>query len=97
MQNFGSSTALWQTGFQRLWTGLSIGMCASMLTACCLPTPPLPERALLPPNLVQPCPDLMLLEDGTGAAVLRKLVEVSEQYHACQSGKSALIEAVGNR
>jgi len=34
------------------------------------------------------------LSDGSGAAVLRKLVEVSEDYYACKREHDALIEAV---
>lgn len=34
------------------------------------------------------------LTDGSGASVLRKLVEVSEQYHDCRRRHDALIEAV---
>jgi hypothetical protein len=34
------------------------------------------------------------LSDGSGAAVLRKLVEVSEQYHDCRRKHDALADAV---
>jgi hypothetical protein len=70
-------------------------MCASMLTACATPTQHSGEgRSPIPPSLTSPCPDLEALQDGTGAAVLRKLIEVAEQYYDCQRKHRALVEAV---
>lgn len=40
------------------------------------------------------CPDLTPLDDAQAATVLRKVVEVSEAYYACQRRHDALIEAV---
>lgn len=51
-------------------------------------TPPIPAA------LTQPCPPLTPLADGTGAAVLKKLVEVAGQYHECAAAKDALDTAV---
>lgn len=48
----------------------------------------------MPPNLIQACPDLSPLNDGTGAAVLRKIVEVSKLYYECQRRHGALVKAV---
>lgn len=61
-------------------------------------TPPTPpsgaERAPIPPSLTSPCPDLSPLSDGTGASVLRKLIEVAEQYYDCQRKHRELVNAV---
>ena len=65
-----------------------------MLMACTQPTPLLPDRLPLPPSLLQPCPDLTKLESGSAADILRKLVEVSEQYYECADKHKALAEAV---
>ncbi|WP_445304385.1 hypothetical protein [Nitrosovibrio sp. Nv4] len=48
----------------------------------------------MPANLLSPCPPLTPLENKTGAAIVRKFVEVGELYNNCAMGKAALIEAV---
>ena len=40
------------------------------------------------------CQSLTPLEGKTGADVVRKFVEVGEQYNECAKGKKALVEAV---
>ncbi len=54
----------------------------------------LPQRPAIPANLTTPCPMLTPLADGSGASVLRKLVEVAEEYADCRRRHDALIEAV---
>ena len=83
---------------RRWWTGTLTVMFtatfASMLTACGTPMQPLPDKLPLPANLTNPCPDLAPLSDGSGASVLRKVIEVSEQYYDCQRKHRALVDAV---
>lgn len=70
---------------------------ATTMTACAAQTPHLEESPLRPPiqaTLTQECPALSALSDGSGAAVLRKLIEVSEKYYECRRKHSALVEAV---
>lgn len=62
---------------------------------CATPTQRSPaSRAPIPANLTSPCEDLSPLQDGTGASVLRKLIEVAELYYACQRKHAALADAV---
>lgn len=67
---------------------------ALLIVQGCATTSPSGDRAPLPPSLTSPCPDLSPLSDGTGASVLRKLIEVAEQYYECQRKHGALVEAV---
>ncbi len=67
-----------------------------MLTACASSPQP-PEPAPIPANLRQPCPlPLPLPHDGTGAAVLRTMVEWGQLYRECASRHAELVQAVGN-
>ena len=78
----------------RRWlTGLSIGLCALMLTACASQTVP-SDRMPLPASLLTPCGDLDPLADGSAQEVLKKLVEVSQEYYDCREKHSALVRAV---
>jgi hypothetical protein len=43
---------------------------------------------------VQLCPPLTPLEGKTGAHVLRKLIEVGQQYNECRAIHGALVKAV---
>lgn len=68
-------------------------LCAWGLTACgSLPTPPPAE---IPANLRQPCPPLLPPADGTGATVLRTMVEWAGMYRECADRHGRLVEAVG--
>lgn len=78
----------------RLWIGLSIATCASMMMGCAASMPPSKGRAPLDVSLLTPCPPLLPLDDGTGASLLRKLIEVSEMYYDCALSKDKLGEAV---
>lgn len=69
---------------------------ALMLTGCATSTPPSLVRPPLPANLLTLCPGLTPMEGITGEVMLRKIIEVSEQYYNCADGKKKLIEAVGN-
>ncbi len=75
------------------WPGLA-GFAVWMLMACAPSVTLLPDRAALPPDLVQPCPSLPPLIDGTAGAVLRWALDTIEQYGECARGKQALIDAV---
>jgi hypothetical protein len=80
------------------WTSISTVLCiviaSSMLTACATRMPPSQARSPLPPSLTNECPSLSPLSDGTLGAVLRKLIEVSEQFYECQRKHRALVDAV---
>ena len=65
-----------------------------MLTACQWSTKPQPQALLIPANLKQECPELRKLESGTGAEVLRVMVDDRRKYVECAQGKKALIDAV---
>lgn len=73
----------------------TLGACliAIALGGCAQPMIP-PAPPPLPADLVQACPDLTPIEDGTAAAVLRKLVEASQAYYDCQARHAGLVEAV---
>jgi len=73
---------------------LRLSACAWMLTGCQSSTPLLPERAPLPPSLVQECPPLQSLDNGRMGTVLRWAVETVKEYGRCQRSKHELIEAV---
>lgn len=77
-----------------LLRNLFIATCVSAVMGCQSLTAPLPERPPLPANLTAPCLPLTPLEDGTGAAVLRKLVEVSGAYYDCAARHGSLSDAV---
>ena len=89
-RNFKTRSDRWR----RCGRGLVLACCAWTMTACAQPAPLLPDREPLPPDLVQPCPPLQSLTDGTGGAVLQWIVDAAFQYRACQRGKQALIDAV---
>lgn len=48
----------------------------------------------MPASLRQPCPPLQPPADGTGAAVLRTLVEWAGQYRECADRHQQLAQAV---
>lgn len=70
---------------------LFIAALVSMMLACASPIAPSPTP---PAALLARCPPLAPLADGTGAALLSKIVEVSGQYYACAARLDALIDAV---
>ena len=45
-------------------------------------------------NLIQPCPKLSPLSDGSAASLLNKIIEISQQYYDCSRQLSALVDAV---
>lgn len=51
-------------------------------------------RAPLAPSLTEACPPLEALSGTTGAEVLKKMIEVSEQYYDCADKHKRLTEAV---
>lgn len=68
---------------------------ASISTAACAPLMSSPqERPPLQGSLIQPCQDLTPLDDGAGASVLRKLVEVSDAYYVCAVRHAQLVKAI---
>lgn len=58
---------------------------------------PSQDAPLIPANLTAPCPELSPLDDKTGAGLLAKLIEVSEQYYQCKARHRGLSEAVRKR
>jgi hypothetical protein len=73
---------------------LYIATCVLTLTGCETLTPPLPERPPIAGNLTSLCPPLTPLDDGTGAKVLRKVLEVSKAYYDCANKHEGLANAV---
>lgn len=67
-------------------------LCASALTACA--SSPTPQPVEIPASLRQPCPQLQPPADGTGAAVLRTMVEWAALYRECAGRHRALVEEV---
>ncbi len=82
--------AKWTRSLTALFTATSV----LILTASCAQTPPSSARAPLDATLTSPCPPLSPLADGTGGAVLRKLIEVGQMYKDCADAKARLVEAV---
>ena len=75
------------------WKNLSTAMFACLLAGCASPMPPSQGRTPLDASLVEPCPPLSPLADGTGAAVLRKLIEVGDAYADCSARHRRMVEA----
>lgn len=73
---------------------LCISISALTMTGCATPTAPSEGRAPLPESLTRPCEKLEPLDNGTGGAVLKKLIEVSERYYECARRHKALVDAV---
>ena len=65
-----------------------------LLAACA--SSPTPQPVEIPASLRQPCPQLHPPADGTGAAVLRTMVEWAALYRECAGRHRALVEAVGD-
>lgn len=78
----------------RLWIVLSIGVIVWMMLGCSSLTQGSPGSDPLPGNLTAECPPLSPLEGKTGAALARKLLEVSELYYDCRDKHRRLKEAV---
>jgi hypothetical protein len=55
---------------------------------------PQPAPPVLPASLRQPCPPLTPPPDGTGAAVLRTMVEWAGLYRECADRHQRAVEAV---
>lgn len=79
-----------------LLRSLSIATCVLMLTACAS-SPQQSAPPVLPASLRQPCQPLTMPADGTGAAVLRTLVEWAQQYRECADRHRAAVAAVGGQ
>jgi hypothetical protein len=54
---------------------------------------PRPSPVEIPASLRQACPALPLPADGTGAAVLRTMVEWAQLYRECADRHRRLVEA----
>ena len=74
-----------------LYICLSAAACLNVTACASLTAPSGPSQP--PANLRQPCPDLNLPADGTGAAVLRWAIGTAEAYRECQSRHLRLVEA----
>ena len=70
-------------------------LCAWALTGCASWRPPSTAPAL-PASLRQPCPPLPLPADGTGAAVLRTMLDWAALYRECADRHKALAEAAAS-
>ena len=53
-----------------------------------------PQALNIPPNLKQPCPELLKLESGVAKEILMVMVDDRRKYVECSQSKLALIEAV---
>lgn len=71
---------------------LFIVLSASTLTACAS-SPVQSTRPQVPASLLQPCPSLTPPTEGTGAALLRTMVEWASLYRECADRHAALAEA----
>ncbi len=65
---------------------------SGLLPACASLKPP-PAAPTLPASLRQPCPPLPLPADGSGAAVLRTMVEWGAMYRECADRHAAVVRA----
>lgn len=68
--------------------------CALTLTACAASQKPSAARAPLDASLTEPCPPLSPLADGTGATVLRWILDSADAYNDCAGKHRRLVEAV---
>lgn len=48
----------------------------------------------IPANLLEPCPDLQKLEDGTGRVLLIWSVDTVAKYNECKSRHGAIVKAL---
>ena len=81
--------------WKRSLTVLFTATCALTLTGCgALMQRSSAARAPLDASLTAECPVLSPLAEGTGAAVLRKMIEVSDAYYDCAARHRALVNAV---
>lgn len=65
-----------------------------MMGGCSLMTSSTVEKANIPSNLLQPCPELQLLENNTGKALLLWSVDTVVKYNECRAKQKALVTAV---
>lgn len=65
-----------------------------LLSGCASQTTRYSDGPLLPPALLQSCPDLTSLDGASGGAVLAKLTEVAAIYHECAVRHNALVDVV---
>lgn len=63
----------------------------SILPGCASPTP-----LSVPPELLQRCPNLTPLNDGSAGAAVWKIVDIASQYYDCQARQGALIDALSH-
>jgi hypothetical protein len=79
-----------------MWTAKSrslfIAMSACLIAGCPASMPPSTGRTPPDASLVEPCPPLSPLADGTGAAVLRWILGTVDAYTDCQSRHRRLVE-----
>jgi len=52
------------------------------------------SKQVIPANLLQPCPNLSQLEQGTGKEVLLWAVETVAKYNECEAKHTALVKAL---
>ena len=68
-------------------------LAALMQTGCSALGQPSVGRVPVDASLVEPCPQLPLLSDTTGAAALRWMIGAAESYNDCAAKHKRLAEA----
>lgn len=67
------------------------------LWGCATPPAPIETEPPIPGNLLQLCPALTPLADGSKGTVLQKLLELAALYHECSVMHEKLVEAENGR
>ena len=62
-----------------------------MMTACNSSTHLSPT---IPANLLEPCPDLQILESGQGKSVMLWSVDTVVKYNECKAKHGAIVKAL---
>ena len=63
-----------------------------MNTACTKST--VLSKPVIPANLLQPCPNLIEIEQGTGKAIMLWTVDTMAKYNECDAKHAALVKAL---
>ena len=66
----------------------------TVASGCATPQPPSTGRAKIDTVLTEPCQPLNQLADGTGATVLRWILETADAYNDCAGKHRRLVEAI---
>ena len=63
-----------------------------MMTACTKST--VLSKPVIPANLLQPCPNLNEIEQGTGKSIMLWAVDTVAKYNECDARHKALVKAL---